>query len=186
MDHRKKLWIAILATSLVVSCTCSLLPFGPDLSQSMRVGSYITVNYPEDWFGSTEYDVGIFSPEYIDLDMDDEDIDQPFFLVVPLEIFFGTDSIGDLGDADELLDEMAYEFDVDFRSTTTVEIGEVRWTKGTFRGSFGDFIGSWEGWIAMELLPRGGAVIIAAGPENEWNDVDNIFDAMLDEIEFTD
>jgi hypothetical protein len=186
MEYRRKLWIAILAASLAVSCTCSLLPFGPDLPQSMRVGSYITVNYPEDWYGSTEYDAGIFSPDYIDLDMDDEDIDQPFFLVVPLDIFFGTEWIGDLGDADELLDEMAYEFDVSFRSTTTVEIGDVRWTKGTFRGSLGDFIGSWEGWIAIELLPRGGAVIIATAPEREWNDVDNLFDAMLDEIEFSD
>ncbi len=186
MEHRKKLWIVVVAASLVVSCTCSLLPFGPDLPQSMRVGSYITVFYPEDWHGSNEYEAGIFSPYYLNLDMDDEDIDQPFFLVVPLDVYFGTDWFGELGDADELLDELAYEFDVEFRTTTTVEIGNVRWTKGTFRGSFGDFIGDWEGWVALELLPRGGAVIIAAAPVGEWDDVDNIFDAMLDEIEFAD
>ncbi|HEY70188.1 MAG TPA: hypothetical protein G4O08_06350 [Anaerolineae bacterium] len=185
MNDRRKLWMAILAASLVISCTCSLLPFGPDLPQSMRVGSYITVSYPEDWYGSNEYDTGIFAPDYIDLDYFDTS-DQPFFFVVPLEVYFGPDWFGELEDADELLDEVAYDLDVELRSTTTVEIGDVRWTKGTFRGSLGEFSGSWEGWIAIELLPRGGAVIIAAAPENEWSDVDNTFDAMLDEIEFAD
>ncbi|MGD8814469.1 MAG: hypothetical protein PVI78_08330, partial [Anaerolineales bacterium] len=161
MAMRKRLWIAVIVAVLTVSCTCSWLDFGPDLSQSMRVGRYITVNYPEDWFGSTELDFGLFSPNYMDFDVDDEDIDQPFFLVVPLEQFVGPDWFGEVDDPSELLDEMAYEFDVNFRSTTTVDVGNVRWTKGTFSGPFGELIGTWEGWIAIELLPRGGAVIIA-------------------------
>ena len=186
MEMRRRLGITVLATILIVSCTCSWLPFGPDLSQSMRVGNYITVNYPEDWFGSIEYDVAFFSPDYIDFDSDDEDIDQPFFTVMPLELFFGTDWFGELGDPEELLDEMAYEFDLNIRSTTTVDIGDVRWTKGRFRGSFGDLIGTWEGWIAIELLPRGGAVVIAVAPESEWSDYESTFDAILEGMEFSD
>ncbi len=186
MNANKKAWILALAVALVVSCTCSLLPSGIDLPQSMHVGSYITVNYPEEWYGTTEYDVGVFSPDYIDLDADDEDINQPFILVVPLDIYFGDEWLGEIEDPEELLDEMASEFDVGFRSTTTVEIGSVRWTRGSFRGPFGDFPGTWEGWIAIELLPRGGAVVIAAAPEDDWGDVDNIFDAMMDGMDFAD
>ena len=186
MKPNKKLSLAGLAAVLVVSCTCSLLPFGINLPQSMQVGSYITVNYPEEWFGTTEYDIGVFSPDYMDLEADDEDINQPFFFVIPLDIYFGDEWFGDIGDPEDLLDEMAFEFDVGFSSTTTVEVGNVRWTKGTFRGPFGDFLGIWEGWIAIQLLPRGGAVVMAVAPESDWSDVDNIFDAMMDGMEFAD
>ena len=158
MNNDKKLWIMALAAVLVVSCTCSLFPFGVDLPQSKPVGNYMTVNYPEDWYATSDYDLADFSPDYLDLDADDEDI----------------------------LDDMAYEFDVSYRSTTTVEVGDLRWTRGSFRGTFADLPGTWEGWIAVELLPRGGAVIIAVAPESEWGDVDNIFDAMMEGIEFAD
>lgn len=189
MKQQRKLWIMALAAVLVVSCTTIIIPSldsVPDLDQSLRVGNYITVNYPEDWYGTTDYDFGVFSPDYMDLDADDEDIDQPFMMVVPLEIYFGDEWVGELDDPDELLDGLASEFDVSISSTTTVEVGAVRWTKGSFRGPFSDLLGTWEGWIAIELLPRGGAVIIAVAPESEWGDLDNIFDAMLEGIEFAD
>ena len=186
MKQPRKLWIMALAAVLVVSCTCSLFPFGVDLPQSKRVGNYMTVNYPEDWYATTDYDLAVFSPNYMDIDADDEDIDQPFMLVVPFEAYFGDDWFGELDNPDEILDDMAYEFDVSYRSTTTVEVGDVRWTRGSFRGPFGDLPGTWEGWVAVELLPRGGAVIIAVAPESEWGDVDNIFDAMMEGIEFAD
>jgi hypothetical protein len=186
MTTKRRSLILALAAALVVSCTCSLLPLGPDLSQSLRLGSYITVNYPEEWYGIEDYGMGIFSPDYIDLDADDEDIDQPFMMVFPLDDFLGSDWLDYVEDPEELLDEMASEFDVVLRSTTTVEAGDVRWTKGTFSGPFGELPGTWEGWLAIELLPRGGAIIIAVAPESDWSDVDNIFDAMMKGMDFAD
>jgi hypothetical protein len=157
-----------------------------NLPQSRSVGSDITVNYPEDWYGTVEYGMGIFSPQYLDLDADDEDINQAFMLVIPLDEYMGPDWFSFIDNPDELLTEMATEFDVTFRSTTTVEAGQVRWTRGSFRGPFGDFLGTWEGWLAIELLPRGGAIIIAVAPESEWGDVENIFNAIMIGIDFAD
>lgn len=186
MTSKKKLTITALTTVFIVSCTCSILPFGPDLSQSLRLGRYITVYYPEDWYGVEDYGAGVFSTEYVDFDTDEEDIDQPLFIVMPLEEYLGSDWTDDLGDPDDLLDELAYEFDIDLHSTTTIEAGDVRWARGSFSGPFGDFYGMWEGWLAINILPESGAIIIAAAPESDWNDVDNIFDAMLREMEFSE
>jgi hypothetical protein len=186
MKADKKLLVMVLAAIIIVSCTCSLLPIGIDLPQSQRVGSYITVNYPENWYGTTEYDIGVFSPEYVDLEADDEDMDQALMIVFPLEEYFGDDWFGVIDNPEDLLVELADEFDTSMRSITTVEAGEVRWTRGTFSGTFSDFIGTWEGWIAIELLPRGGAIVIATAPSSDWDDVDNIFDAIMKGIDFAD
>ena len=184
--RRSKAWPLALAAVLAVSCTCSLLPLGVNLPESLAVGSYITVRYPEGWFGTTDSGLGVFSPEVLDLEASDADIDQAFFLVIPLEEYLGTDWFGEIVDPDDLLNQMAAEFELSFGSTTTVELGNLRWTKGTFRGSLGEFAGTWQGWVAIELLPRGGAIIVAAAPEADWGDVDNIFDAMLRDLEFAD
>lgn len=185
MTTNRKLAIMALAAVLIVSCTCSLLPFGPDLSQSMRLGSHITVYYPEDWYAVEDYGMGAFSPEYVDLDVDEEEINQPLFLVLPLDEYIGSDWLDYVDNQDDLLDEFAIEFDIDLRSTTTIEAGDIRWARGSFRGSFGGFPGLWEGWLALNLLPEGGAVIIAAAPESDWGDVDNIFEAMMREMEIS-
>jgi hypothetical protein len=185
MTATKKLWIMALAAVLVVGCTCSLLPFGIDLSQNMRLGRYITVYYPEDWYGTEDYGIGLFTPEYVDLDTDEEDIDHAMFIVLPLEEYLGSDWHEYIEEQDDLLDELALEFDVDLHSTTTIEAGDVRWARGSFSGPFGDFPGLWEGWLAINLLPEGGAIVIAAAPESDWNDVDNIFEAMMREMEIS-
>jgi hypothetical protein len=186
MKPNKKLSILGLAAILVVSCTCSLLPFGIDLPQSMQVGSYITVNYPEEWYGTTDLGMGVFSSSFVDLEADDEDIHQPLFIVIPLEEYIGPDWFGMVDDPEDLLDEMADEFGARLTSTTTIEAGNVRWTRGTFSGSFAELPGTWEGWIAIELLPRGGAIVMAVAPDGQWGDVDNIFDAMMKGIDFAD
>jgi len=186
MNVNKKLWIMVLAAIIIVSCTCSLPSFGIDLPQSQRIGSYITVNYPEDWFGTAQYDIGVFAPEYVDLEADDEDMDQAFMIVFPLDEYLGPDWFGEIDNPEDLLDDLADEFDTSIRSITTVEAGEVRWTRGTFSGSFSDFLGTWEGWMAIELLPRGGAIVIATAPSSDWDGVDSIFDAIMKGIDFAD
>jgi len=186
MNVNKKLWIMVLAAIIIVSCTCSLPSFGIDLPQSQRIGSYITVNYPEDWFGTAQYDIGVFAPEYVDLEADDEDMDQAFMIVFPLDEYLGPDWFGEIDNPEDLLDDLADEFDTSILSITTVEAGEVRWTRGTFSGSFSDFLGTWEGWMAIELLPRGGAIVIATAPSSDWDGVDSIFDAIMKGIDFAD
>lgn len=186
MTSKTKPTIMALAAVFIVSCTCSLWPFGPDLSQSLRLGRYITVYYPEDWYGIEDFGAGVFSTEYVDFDIDEEDVSQPLFIVMPLEDYLGPDWTDDIGDPEDLLDELAYEFDIDLRSTTTIEVGDVRWARGSFSGPFAGFSGMWEGWLAINILPESGAVIIAAAPESDWDDVDNIFEAMLREMEFAD
>lgn len=185
MTTNRKLSIMALAAVLIVSCTCSLLKFGPDLSQDMRLGNHITVFYPEDWYGVEDYGMGAFSPDYVDLDADETEINQPLFIVLPMDEYFGSDWFDYIDDQDDLLDELANEFGIDLRSTTTIEIGEIRWARGSFSGPFGEFSGQWEGWLALNMLPEGGAVIIAAAPEGDWGDVDNIFEAMMREMEIS-
>jgi hypothetical protein len=107
------------------------------------------------------------------------------FIVLPLEEYLGSDWHEYIEEQDDLLDELALEFDVDLHSTTTIEAGDVRWARGSFSGPFGDFPGLWEGWLAINLLPEGGAIVIAAAPESDWNDVDNIFEAMMREMEIS-
>jgi hypothetical protein len=186
MKSTRKLWVLALAAVLIVSCSCVL--FGPSLAESRRVGRYITVDYPEDWYviADSEIDVFIFSPENLDPEDYNENLRSPIFMVMSLEDYVGSDWYEYYSDPEDVLEEMAWELDVGIRSIETQKIGDITWTKASISGPMFDSTRYFEGWAAVEVLSRGGTLVVAAAQEDDWEDYDNIFEAMLRAMEIRD
>jgi hypothetical protein len=181
MIQQRKYWLIILAVVLMMSCTCSLLSSGPRLAESRSVGD-MTVHYPEDWDSEREDEILVFSPEPIGDFFEMEP--QPTFIAVSgyLDDWVGSE----VGSADELLDEITDEIRAgSVGRTDTVEGDNVTWLRTTAEGDFDIFDRSMIGWIAVTL--RGNdkfAFVLAVAPDNAWDEYENIFEAMLDKIEF--
>jgi hypothetical protein len=184
MISRRALILMSLVVCFIVSCTCTL--FGPKLSQSTRVGRDLTVNYPEDWYDLHAYDVVFISPEYMDIDDIEGYLYSPVFIVLTLDEWYGSDWYTEYRHTDDLLDELEDEFDIRLYSTETLTYGDIEWTRASFRGSFLDYGNDWEGWAAVEITSREGTVVAVAAPEDEWDDYEDIFNAMLRRMEFND
>jgi hypothetical protein len=182
-DNRSFLFL-ILAVSLIMSCICPL--FGPSLSESRRVGRYLSVSYPEDWYTEFEYDTLLISPDRIDVEDLYGNLRSPIFIVGTMEEWWGSDWYREASDPDEFLDDIADEFDIRLRSTETFERGGTVWWRATFQGEFMYSSRDWEGWAAVEVDSHEGAFVLAAAPEDQWSEFDSFFEAMLKAIEFND
>jgi hypothetical protein len=181
MIQQRKYWPIILAAVLVVSCTCSLLSLGPRLEAHRSVGD-LTVHYPEDWYSEREDEILVFSPEPIEDFFDMEP--QPAFIAVSGYL---DDWVGEgIRDADELLDEIADDIDAaSVGRRDTVEGDDTTWLRASAEGEFDLFYRSVIGWIAVTL--RGNsqfAFVLAVAPESAWDEYENTFEAMLEQIEF--
>ncbi len=180
MKRQRKIVFAALPVVLIVSCTCSLLPFGPSLPESRRLGD-MTIHYPEEWHAERQESVLVVSPEEIGELYDLQP--QPLFIVV-----FGLQDewVSEVyEDAGGLLDEIADEITAESLGIReTVEGTGANWKRASAEGTFDLFDMSVVGWLAVTIRLEEFAFVLAAAPESEWQEYENIFDAMLERIEF--
>jgi hypothetical protein len=180
MKQHRTIVLAILAASLIVSCTCSLLPLGPSLPESRRLGD-MTIHYPEEWQTEREGEILVISPEEIG---DLFDI-QPQPLVIAIYGYQEDWVSAVVEDSSELLDEIADEIMAEsIGSKETVEGRGSSWQRASGEGTFDLFESSVVGWLAVTVRGDEFALVMAAAPETEWEEYEDIFDAMLERIEF--
>ena len=185
MKGQVRVSLLLSISVLVLSCTCALL--GPSLSESRQIGGNISVNYPEDWYAIIGYaEVTIFSPDVLDRESWIDNPRSPYFLVISLEDWFDQDWYRDIADPEDLLDEFVEEFELGVRNIETLESGDISWTRGFFGGPIFGSSSSFEGWIAVENFSQDGTLIIAAAPDDDWDEYDGIFEAMLRSVEIAD
>jgi hypothetical protein len=180
MKQHRTIVFAMLAASLIVSCTCSLLPLGPNLPESRRLGD-MTIHYPEEWQTEREGDILLISPEEIG---DLSDIQpQPVFIA-----FYGFQEdwvSAEVEEPSEILDEIADEIMAEsIGSKEAFEGRGASWLRATAEGTFDLFEEPVTGWLAVTIRGNEFAFVLAVAPETEWEEYEDIFDAMLERIEF--
>jgi len=185
MKQHRTIVLAILAASLIVSCTCSLLPLGPRLPESRRLGD-MTIHYPEEWHAERLQELVpnlflVISPEEI-IDVFEMQ-PQPVLIVVygDQEWSLGQVHEDERGLLDELTDDLSVE---SIGSEETIEGRGASWMRTATEGTFDLFESSVVGWLAVVIRGDEFAFVLAAAPESEWEEYEDIFDAMLERIEF--
>ena len=182
MKQQRKLWLAMLSASLIVSCTCSFLTFGPSLPESRRLGD-MNIHYPEGWHTVRQDELLAISPDEI-VDIFDSFIQpQPAFVVLS---GYQEDWVSEAFiDAADLLDEIADEiFAESLGVKETVDGRGVSWQRASATGTFDLFERSVVGWLATMIRGDEFAFVLAVAPESDWEEYEDIFDAMLERIEF--
>ncbi len=180
MKKQRMIVFAVLAAILIASCACSLLPFAPSLPESRRLGD-MTIHYPEGWDSQGQEDILVISPEEIGDFFDMQA--RPVFIAI---FGFQDEWVSEIyEEAGDLLDEIADELMAEsLGSKETVEGDGATWLSASAEGTFDLFERSVVGWLAVTVRGDEFAFILAAAPENEWEEYENTFDAMLERIEF--
>jgi hypothetical protein len=180
MKKQRTIIYATLSVVLIVGCTCSLLPFGPSLPESRRLGD-MTIHFPEEWQSERQESVLVISPEEIGELYDLQP--QPLFIVV---FGFQDEWVSEVhDDAGGLLDEIAEEIMAEsLGNKETVEGTGTSWKRASAEGTFDLFDSSVVGWLAVTIRGDEFAFVLAAAQNNEWEEYERFFDAMLERIEF--
>jgi hypothetical protein len=184
MSRRQTLLVLTLAAIVIVSCTCSWLPIGPRLTESRRLGA-MTIHYPEDWYTDRVAEILLISSEEIPEDSGDlyDLAPQPMFIAVYGEQDEWLSRVHE--DPGDLLDEIADEiFAESIGREETVEGRGVSWLRATAEGTFDLFDEPVFGWLAVTIRGDEFAFVLAVAPEGELAELEDVYDAMLERIEF--
>jgi hypothetical protein len=156
--------------------TAAVLP--PTCTYSL--GENMTIDYPSEWYVYDQYGTGWFSPQPGD---PDNATPRPVFAVA-YELDEHIIEVAGVN-AQAVLAELSSEFELDLTDTPSpLNVNEVLWIRAAFRGPFGDFEETMQGWIAVHQRPTGFVFVLAASPVEVWSNYENIFEAMFQSVRF--